>query len=705
MVIRKLIIALLCLLMPLSVQAFEGEIFGERLTAKNSEGIEVLIDYDVKWKLSHLLGEPTRNLVIRWDLADVAWDQWYGEELAQVIPQGFQLNDLPPNIRDTIQLYDVDITLGFRPKQNDISIIANGYVTFDAGSPAKAGEKWSFNVTGSPDWSEFMTQFNGNPMSEGEAKAVMKLPELYGRVESARVTAKVNLGEALRWLRKTYDKRPTEELIAGAERQLSVLNDTLALPVDGPEAEFEQLRSELQRADTPDEISAIHRKVEAAAQKLSEGIPVRYIPAGKSDSYREARDEITRRVEIILGGLIPDESAYDAEIADYNDWSQGKSSALEALQTAARGFNLREIRTVNALSETEIDFLKGLLRKCGAFIEDDGDWNLEETFNVDGMLMSAGPYKGVRKLFKFDDQYLCAFFQPYYEGDGLAKFTLYDQHGNMQHSWKDRPTGQLENVYGENVTTKPFSDLKKLGNRLYDDSFAFFEYHDNIYYSEEDYVPTYGMVDDKWTVFFIDQVKSHLIKVTIGDQLKIEKLPSFSKVWRGFHKSLSVQGDKLILINSYEHLTFLIDMADNSFEEILPGVQHSANFAENPIVKYSGEDRFLVGGRHNSSGNWTSSLYEKGQEMFASDNRWLDFDLNGVVFGDERSDSGEYSLVRWVNGVWEKLDSKIMGRDSFLFYIDGAETVFVDALENELFRAIGRYVGSNNAFVYVRSDH
>ncbi|GEM_PF-3011849 len=328
MAIRKLIVALLCLLMPLSAQAFEGEILGERLTAKNTNGIEILIDYDVKWQISHLLGEPTRNLVIRWDLADVAWDQWYGEELAQVIPQGFQLNDLPPDIRESIRLYDVSITLGFRPNQNDISIIANGYVTFDAGSPAKAGEKWSFNVSGSPDWSEFMTQFNGIPMSEGEAKAVMKLPELYGRVESARVTAKVNLGEALRWMRKTYDKRPTEELIAGAESQLSVLNDTLALPVDGPEAEFEQLRSELQRADTPDEISAIHRKVEAAATKLSEGIPVRYIPAGKSNEYRDAREEVTRQVEIILGALIPDESAFEADANSFNEWSQSQNALL-----------------------------------------------------------------------------------------------------------------------------------------------------------------------------------------------------------------------------------------------------------------------------------------------------------------------------------------------------------------------------------------
>ncbi|WP_294227378.1 hypothetical protein [uncultured Shimia sp.] len=335
MAVRKLIFAALWLLAPHVVQAFEGEIHDQRLTARNVDGIEVLIDFDIKWKISHLLGEPTRNLVLRWSLTDIRGDQWYGEDLDGMVPDRFNFFDLPPEIRDTIRLYDVDIRLGFTPDPNDNDLLYPGYVTFDAGALAKAGDKWSFNVSGSPDWADFMTEYNGRAMSAESAKELMSMSQLYGRVDHQGITAKVNLGEAMRWLRKSFDKSPTEALIEGAKQQLEVLRSELDLPVDEPMMAFNSLLNDLSSAETPDEIRAVSEKAKAAATKLSDGIPARYVPDGKASGYQAAREEITQRVEIQLAKMAQDAGRFDNDNVAFKAWLAENEATLNGRKLAA----------------------------------------------------------------------------------------------------------------------------------------------------------------------------------------------------------------------------------------------------------------------------------------------------------------------------------------------------------------------------------
>ncbi len=328
MAIRKLIAVAFALACPLSAAAFEGEQRDLGLIAQSIHGASIAVDYDVKWKLSTLMGEPTRNLKIRWRLPRTAAIRLPNDPAYEGAPSNFLVRNLPPDVQDSIRLYDVNVPIGFTGHEAGydcsslyaINVVAQGYVTFDAGAPAKPGDKWSYNVTGSPNWAQLMADFQGRPLSEGTAKSVMSTPNLCGDVQDSQVTGKVALGEALRWIHKNFDKRSITEMIAGSQRQLEILSDTLGLPVEGPISEFDRLATVLKRARTAAEIADIRQQVEAASRKLRDGIPARYVPADKAQDYQAERDDVSSQTEQILVELIPDESTYDVAAAAYQQW-------------------------------------------------------------------------------------------------------------------------------------------------------------------------------------------------------------------------------------------------------------------------------------------------------------------------------------------------------------------------------------------------
>ncbi len=342
----------LWLMVPSLALAFEGEERQLTVMAESNYGVSLLVEYDVKWKIDTLLGEPTRNLNIRWRLPEQSELKLNGVSKFGDLPNDIRISELPPEIRDTIRLYDVNVQVGFFDAPVTTQVLANGYVNFDAGAPATEGDEWSFNVAGSPGWSDFMTRNNGHPLSEADAKSVMTSRELYGDVQERNVTAKIALGDVLRWLSKEANKKTVWAMINAADSQVAVLEETLGLPVDEMMADLNRLSAELDAAVDIGAISRMRQELQEDLAQLAIGVPRSYVPANKAGEYDAAKASIAASLDHLLILLVPDESVLNAEERAYQDWLKRQKAAVAA--KAAEMAAIAAMRT-----EPELEFPYG----------------------------------------------------------------------------------------------------------------------------------------------------------------------------------------------------------------------------------------------------------------------------------------------------------------------------------------------------------
>ncbi len=339
----------LWLLVPSLALAFEGEEQQLSVMAKSDYGVSLLVEYDVKWKIDTLLGEPIRNLKIRWRLPEQSVLKLNGITNFGDLPNDIRISELPPEIRETIRLYDVNVWVGYYDAPVTTQILANGYVNFDAGAPATEGDEWSFNVPGSPDWLDFMTDHNGQPLSEADAKSVMASLDLYGDVQEIGVTAKVALGDVLRWMSSEADKNTAWAMLGSAVSQVNNLEKTLGLPIDEMMADLDRLSSELEVASDIGEIKRIRQELQEGLEKLEFGVPRSYVPASKADAYDTERASIAARLEQMLILMVPDESALNAEERAYQDWLKKQKLVFEAKEAVVAGIAAKRV-------EPELEF-------------------------------------------------------------------------------------------------------------------------------------------------------------------------------------------------------------------------------------------------------------------------------------------------------------------------------------------------------------
>jgi len=696
MAIRKLIFAAIAMWTPLAAQAFEGEQTNLTVQAQSIYDVSVPVEYDVKWKLSTLLGEPTRNLQIRWRLSRWAAMRLTGDAAIDGVPENFLISKLPPEIRDTIRLYDVKVHMGFQGYDAgyDCSSLyaastPDAYMTLDAGAPAKPGEDWSFNVTGSPDWAKFLTQVTGAPLAEDRAKTVMSQPQLCGHVQGLQVTAKITLGEALRWLRKTYDKKPTRELIAGAERQLENLSDTLDLPVDVPAEEFRRLRLALDAAKTAKPIAEIHDKIKAAAQKLNDGVPAHFIPADKAEEYHSTRQEISLQVAQTLTTLASDESLYDAELAAYDLWHNQKTTVLDAeRKNQPQSDRIPSIITT-ALTRDLIPQTDCNPANWPDYIYPDRD------LVTDGWVWTKGHSGDTRSLYKLGNKFVCVFV---FSSKALL-IKLYSLDGEELDHWLDSSGGALINVDGHQVLDS--------GGRVV---------NNNLIRSPGEIETAF--IDGSWRLLIPCGINGNMAIVTISDRLEVVKTNSIlTEAHPREGPFLSVTGSTVVLsvfepasVGMLENIVFSFDISGTATKLASDWLTRPVKYDENRFNYNFLVDRFsdnLTLAHAKAEYSSESAVYERGV-LKARLNTWRSWiDPNGTIFGYEREqyiyeeDGKPAHLVRLVDGAWQKLDEKYRQASNLMYYEENGETIFVDAMENELMRAKGRFVGANNAFVYV----
>jgi len=287
---------------------------------------EVLFEYDVKWKLDTLLNEPLRNLSIRWRFPITG--KIVGEDLTSFkgYQQSFPISDLPPHILETIRIYDVKVRITLaRP-----GVGKEATVTFDAGVPDKAGPNWSYNVTGSPSWNKLMKSIGTHqPFTEDSAKTLMSAKKLEGR-SGETMTAKVRLGEALRWLKRKSDKEPLRRMLKGAKEHLYVLNSTLGLPTENMELEFKYLEDQLDWAGTIPALDKVREQLVVAFENLEKGVPKRYVVPKLEHQYLVQRTKISKWVEQQLAELNQSLNDYKKSTHVYRQWEEAKRAELAA---------------------------------------------------------------------------------------------------------------------------------------------------------------------------------------------------------------------------------------------------------------------------------------------------------------------------------------------------------------------------------------
>ena len=196
-VIRAALCALMVLVTgPAPAETYKIENIGSGDPRGATDGLS--FTYDVHLRLELLLGEPVVGTRFRWQL-NPNFSEVEISELVTDKRRRVKLLNLPREAQLKARIYDVDIEFEMSGATGVYYLLADG------GDPGPGdGETWSFNVPGSPDWSEmfYRTPLDGpddraDYVSEKEAKRIWKEGL---RLHTARlVDVKVSTHDLVRW--------------------------------------------------------------------------------------------------------------------------------------------------------------------------------------------------------------------------------------------------------------------------------------------------------------------------------------------------------------------------------------------------------------------------------------------------------------------------------------------------------------------------
>lgn len=279
--------------------------------------------YDARVELDSLFGEPVINTTFRWQIVprgSFAEIPSYssGERTIEQVP----LEQLGAEALDKVRLYDVELQFGFR--------IGNGqtvYLLQDAGDPGIGdGEQWSFNVAGSPDWSELFYTVPINEedehrwyLSEDEAKRIYVQP--LDLVSVDVISPDMSFHDLQEW----YARQSPEPRAFALEDAYQTLADGIQ-DAFGFDVEVEGVRPFDGRASAPDANGSLLAhyasevdRIMAQIERLSD------LP----DAFREQGDERIYNVALAEAGQIVRRArqfSFESAEADPADFRQGGDS-------------------------------------------------------------------------------------------------------------------------------------------------------------------------------------------------------------------------------------------------------------------------------------------------------------------------------------------------------------------------------------------
>lgn len=230
--------------------------------ALNKPSIKATID----WKVGFLVGEPVIDTRIAWK-PDAVFASVKG-----LVPQIYSEAD--PDLfykageaAAQLRLYEAKARLTVHHGNQTYTIDS------DLGVPDVAGDKSSYNVPGSPDWSRMFRDQNGAFIPAGLAKEIMISGSMAG-AEATLVSAKMDTSKFEGWwLDKNVD-RYAAPLRAAIDGRLAALEVSFGLPTADLRAEIAGLGAGLSSKALVDKLETILRKL------APDRIPAKFLGEG-----------------------------------------------------------------------------------------------------------------------------------------------------------------------------------------------------------------------------------------------------------------------------------------------------------------------------------------------------------------------------------------------------------------------------------------
>lgn len=220
----------------------------------------------IDWKVGFLVGEPVIDTRIAWKP-----DAVFGNVKGLVPPIYTEADpDLFYKAGEAaaqLRLYEAKARLTVQHGNQTYTIDS------DLGVPDVAGDKTSYNVPGSPDWSRLFRDQNGAFIPAGLAKEIMGSGSMAG-AEATLVSAKMDTSKFEDWwLDKNVD-RYAAPLRAAIDGRLAALEVSFGLPTAGLRAEIAGLGAGLSSEALVDKLETILRKL------APDRIPAKFLGEG-----------------------------------------------------------------------------------------------------------------------------------------------------------------------------------------------------------------------------------------------------------------------------------------------------------------------------------------------------------------------------------------------------------------------------------------
>lgn len=155
---------------------------------RNNEVIRgVNLDYDVLLKLDVLVGEPVVTLKVRWEPSRSLSIVEVPSLVRGLDPvETVRLNELPSEAAEKINMIDFDLVFEFDLTGMGFSQ-DRAFLVEDAGAMARSdGMTWSFNPSGSPNWSSFLLSANPSQTTMFGTSIDLEEPANYFSRDEAR---------------------------------------------------------------------------------------------------------------------------------------------------------------------------------------------------------------------------------------------------------------------------------------------------------------------------------------------------------------------------------------------------------------------------------------------------------------------------------------------------------------------------------------
>lgn len=306
----------------------------------------------VNWQVSTLVGEPVVDTRLSWEVGN------FSEHVAPIYGAADPLLSFNGEASSQLRLYDAKARLTVYHGNRRYTIDS------DLGVPDQPGDKLSYNVPGSPDWSRMFRDENGRFIPAENAKEIIGSGAMQG-ASAELVSARIDTSKFEEWWLEKNAGRYTAPLRDAIDARLEAMEEAFGLPT-------EEIRAEIRALGQGMRAEAVIGKLETILGKLApDRIPAKFLGEGperlaKLKAYAERIGPTEADLRAATKGLPPMpgrserfESWYDQVAARMNSDAarlarlQNLQEEADRLEREAEEARLREAERLAAAADRQ----------------------------------------------------------------------------------------------------------------------------------------------------------------------------------------------------------------------------------------------------------------------------------------------------------------------------------------------------------------